>query len=166
MEYLYAPWRSEYVTKKKIKGCVFCHISKHPEMDEESFVLYRDKFCFMVMNRYPYNPGHFMIIPHFHTDAIENLDEKIWIRISKLTRKSVQMMKEGFGAKGVNIGMNLGSSAGAGIAEHVHLHIVPRWERDTNFITTIGESRVYSTEFLQVFKKIKNMIPKYIKNLS
>jgi len=150
MEYLYAPWRSEYVTKKKIKGCVFCHISKHPEMDEESFVLYRDEFCFMVMNRYPYNPGHFMIIPHFHTDAIENLDEKIWIRISKLARKSVQMMKEGFGAKGVNIGMNLGSSAG----------------RDTNFITTIGESRVYSTEFLQVFKKIKNMIPKYIKNLS
>ncbi len=166
MEYLYAPWRSEYVTKKKIKGCVFCYISKHPENDEESFVLYRDEFCFMVMNKYPYNPGHFMIIPHFHTDAIENLDEKIWIRISKLARKSVQMMKEGFGAKGVNIGMNLGSSAGAGIAEHVHLHIVPRWERDTNFITTIGESRVYSTEFLQVFKKIKNMIPKYIKNLS
>ena len=165
MEYLYAPWRSDYVTKKKIEGCVFCHISKNPSMDEEHFVLYRDEVCFMVMNKYPYNPGHFMIIPHLHTDALENLDENSWLRMSKLAQKSVKMMKEGFGAKGVNLGMNLGSSAGAGIAEHIHLHIVPRWERDTNFITTIGQTRVYSTEFLRVYKKIKELLPKYIEDV-
>ncbi len=162
MEYLYAPWRSDYVTRKKIEGCVFCHIYNHPQDDEEQFVLYRDEFCFMVMNKYPYNPGHFMIIPNMHTDAIEELDEECWLRISLLARKSVKMLKEGFGAKGVNIGMNLGSSAGAGIAEHVHMHIVPRWERDTNFITTIGHTRVYSTEFGRVYKKIKNLLPEYI----
>ncbi len=162
MDHLYAPWRSEYVTSKKIKGCVFCHIVKHPEMDEEHFVLYRDEDCFLVMNRYPYNPGHFMIIPTIHTDAIEKLDEKIWLKMSSFARKSVEMMKDGFGAKGVNIGMNLGECAGAGIAEHVHLHIVPRWERDTNFITTIAKTRVYSTEFKDIFYKIKQLIPKYI----
>jgi len=162
MDYLYAPWRSEYVTSKKIEGCVFCHIVNNPDKDEELFVLYRDEFCFMVMNRYPYNPGHFMIIPNKHTDAIENLDEKVWLRISSLARKSVKMMKEGFGAKGVNIGMNLGQCAGAGIAEHVHMHIVPRWDRDTNFITTIAKTRVYSTEFTEVYKKIKAMLPKFI----
>ncbi len=162
MEYLYAPWRSEYVTGKKVEGCVFCHISKNPYMDEEHYVLYRDEVCFMVMNRYPYNPGHFMIIPHYHTDALENLEDDIWIKMSSLAKKSVKMMKEGFGAVGVNIGMNLGSAAGAGISEHIHLHIVPRWQRDTNFITTIGKTRVYSTEFLKVYYKIKDMLPKYI----
>lgn len=161
MEYLYAPWRSEYVTRKKIEGCVFCHISKNPKLDEEHYVLYRDEVCFMVMNRYPYNPGHFMIIPHLHTDTLEKLDDDTWLRMSILAKKSVKMMKEGFGAIGVNIGMNLGSAAGAGIAEHIHMHIVPRWERDTNFITTIGETRVYSTEFLRVYHKIKDMLPQY-----
>ncbi len=162
MEYLYAPWRSDYVTGKKIEGCVFCHIYNHPQDDEEQFVLYRDEFCFMVMNKYPYNPGHFMIIPNMHTDAIEELDEECWLQMSRLARKSVKMLKDGFGAIGVNIGMNLGSSAGAGIAEHVHMHIVPRWERDTNFITTIGHTRVYSTEFERVYKKIKNLLPEYL----
>ena len=103
-----------------------------------------------------------MIIPHLHTDALENLKEDTWLHMSKLAQKLVKMMKNGFGAKGVNIGMNLGSSAGAGIAEHIHLHIVPRWERDTNFITTIGQTRVYSTEFLRVYKKIKELLPEYL----
>jgi len=165
MDYLYAPWRSDYVTKEKIEGCVFCHISKNPEKDEEHFVLFRDEVCFMVMNKYPYNPGHFMIIPHLHTSALEELEDDTWIRMSKLAKMSVKMMKEGFKAKGVNIGMNLGSAAGAGIAEHIHLHIVPRWERDTNFITTIGQTRVYSTEFLRVYHNIKEMLPKYLKEI-
>ena len=163
MQYLYAPWRSDYVTHKKIEGCVFCHISKNSKMDDEHFVLYRDEVCFMVMNKYPYNPGHFMIIPHLHTDNLESLNEEVWIKMSTLAKQSVKMLKKGFNAKGVNIGMNLGASAGAGIAEHVHMHIVPRWERDTNFITTIGHIRVYSTEFMQVYKKIKELLPKYIK---
>lgn len=159
---LYAPWRDEYVTKDKIEGCVFCHISKHVEEDDSLHVLYRDENCFMVMNRYPYTPGHFMIIPHMHTDKLEELPADTWLNMSKLAQQSVRLLKEGFGAKGVNIGMNLGKAAGAGIAEHIHMHLVPRWERDTNFITAIADTRVYSTDFEKIYKKIKSLIPKYI----
>ncbi len=159
---LYAPWRDEYVTNQKIDGCVFCYISTHKADDEDLHVLYRDEFCFMVMNKYPYTPGHFMIIPHAHTDKLEELDPKVWLHMSALAQKGVKLLKEGLNAHGVNIGMNLGKAGGAGIAEHIHMHLVPRWERDTNFITAIGQNRVYSTDFDKIYKKIKSLIPKYI----
>ncbi|HIP55280.1 MAG TPA: HIT domain-containing protein [Sulfurimonas autotrophica] len=160
---LYAPWRDEYVTSKKIEGCVFCHISKSEKEDDSLHVLYRDAHCFVVMNRYPYTPGHFMIIPHMHTDKLEELATPTWLHMSKIAQQSVRLLKEGFGASGVNIGMNLGKSAGAGIAEHIHMHLVPRWERDTNFITAIANTRVYSTDFEKIYKKIKSLVPNYIK---
>jgi len=159
---LYAPWRDKYVTNQKIDGCVFCHISTHSKDDEELHVLYRDEHCFIVMNRYPYTPGHFMIIPHKHTDKLEELDSKVWLHMSELAQKSVRLLKEGMNAQGVNIGMNLGIAGGAGIAEHIHMHIVPRWQRDTNFITSIAHTRVYSTDFEKIFQKIKSLIPYYI----
>lgn len=154
-EVLYAPWRNDYVAGDKIEGCVFCHISSHPLEDESLHVLYRDEHCFMVMNRYPYTPGHFMIIPHHHTDALEDLDPVVWLHMSKLAQKGVRLLKEGFGAHGVNIGMNLGKAGGAGIAEHIHLHLVPRWERDTNFITSVASTRVYSTDFEKIYMRLK-----------
>lgn len=156
-EVLYAPWRNDYVAGPKIEGCVFCHISSHASEDHELHVLYRDERCFIVMNRYPYTPGHFMIIPNHHTDALETLDPETWVHMSQLAQKGVRMLKEGFGANGVNIGMNLGKAGGAGIAEHIHLHLVPRWERDTNFITSIASTRVYSTDFEKIFMRLKNM---------
>lgn len=159
---LYAPWRDEYVTNKKIEGCVFCHISTHKEEDEELHVLYRDKYCFIVMNRYPYTPGHFMIIPNLHTDKLEDLPSEVWLHMSDLAQKCVKLLKEGIHAQGVNIGMNLGRAGGAGIAEHVHMHLVPRWERDTNFMTSVVNTRVYSTDFLKIFHKLKGLIPQYI----
>ncbi len=159
---LYAPWRSEYVSGKTIEGCVFCHISTHEEEDENLHVLYRDEHCFIVMNRYPYTPGHFMIIPHRHTDKLEALEEEVWLHISALAQRGVRLLKEGFGAHGVNLGMNLGSIAGAGIAEHIHLHLVPRWKGDTNFITSIGQSRVYSTDFEKIYRRIHELIPHYM----
>jgi len=159
---LYAPWRDEYVTNQKIEGCVFCHISLHIEDDESLHVLYRDEYCFIVMNKFPYTPGHFMIIPHTHTDKLEELDSDTWLHMSALAQKCVRLLKEGFGAQGVNIGMNLGKAGGAGIAEHIHMHLVPRWERDTNFITSIGETRVYSSDFIKIYETIKKLIPQYI----
>lgn len=158
---LYAPWRNDYVSGKRIEGCVFCHISTHADEDRDLHVLYRDAHCFVVMNRYPYTPGHFMIIPHFHTDKLEALDPEIWLHMSDLAQRSVRLLKEGFGAHGVNIGMNLGDAGGAGIAEHIHLHLVPRWQSDTNFITSIAETRVYSTDFDKIYARIKDLIPKY-----
>jgi diadenosine tetraphosphate (Ap4A) HIT family hydrolase len=159
---LYAPWRDDYVTNKKIEGCVFCHISSHAKDDEELSVLYRDEYCFMVMNRYPYTPGHFMIIPHKHTDKLEDLDSKVWLHISSLAQKTIPLLKEAVNAQGVNIGMNLGKAAGAGIAEHIHMHLVPRWERDTNFATSIAGVRVYSSDFEKIYKKIRKLLPKYM----
>ena len=161
-EILYAPWRNDYVTKEKIRGCVFCHISSHCEDDEKLHVLYRDEHCFIVMNRYPYTPGHFMIIPHQHTDALEELPVNVWLHMSSLAQQCVRLLKEGFGAHGVNLGMNLGEIAGAGIAQHIHLHLVPRWKGDTNFITTIGETRVFSSDFEKIYKAIIKLIPQYV----
>jgi ATP adenylyltransferase len=161
-EILYAPWRTDYITGERIEGCVFCHISEHEKEDEKQHVLYRDEHCFIVMNRYPYTPGHFMIIPHRHTDAIESLDAETWLRISVLAQQGVRMLKEGFNAHGVNIGMNLGKAGGAGIAEHIHLHLVPRWERDTNFITAIADTRVYSTDFEKIYRRMLALIPLYM----
>ncbi len=161
LDILYAPWRNDYVTGERIEGCVFCHISRHEEDDHKLHVLYRDEHCFIVMNRYPYTPGHFMIIPHQHTDALEELPADVWLHISALAQKGVRLLKEGFGAHGVNLGMNLGSAGGAGIAEHIHLHLVPRWRGDTNFITSIGETRVYSSDFEKVYEKILELLPKY-----
>lgn len=159
---LYAPWRDDYVAGAKLDSCVFCHITQNPQMDEEHHVLYRDDVCFIVMNRFPYTPGHFMIIPHHHTEALEALDSQQWLHITALAQRGVKMLKETLRAKGVNIGMNLGAAAGAGIAEHIHLHLVPRWERDTNFITSIGETRVYSTDFERIYKKLKEALPAYL----
>lgn len=161
---LYAPWRDEYVTNQKINGCVFCYISKS-EQDEELHVLHKDEHCFIVMNKYPYTPGHLMIIPHTHTEALEELESEVWLHMSSLAQKCVKLLKEGFNAQGVNIGMNLGKEAGAGIAEHIHLHLVPRWQRDTNFITSIAQTRVYSTDFEYIYKKILDLIPKYINDI-
>lgn len=160
-EILYSPWRDDYITGEKISGCVFCHISENPSLDEAHHVLYRDEFCFVVMNRYPYTPGHFMIIPHCHTDSLEILDSQVWFRMTSLAQKGVGMLKESFGAHGVNLGMNLGKAGGAGIAEHIHLHLVPRWERDTNFITSIAETRVYSTDFEKIYFQLKQISKTY-----
>lgn len=157
MDHLYAPWRDEYISNK-IEGCPFCYIVKNLDKDEECHVLFRSANCFLVMNKYPYTPGHFMVIPNLHVDNIESLSTEIWLEMSTLVQKSVKLLKEDFGAHGVNIGMNLGECGGAGIADHVHYHLVPRWPRDTNFITAIGDSRVFSTDFDELYKKLKKLI--------
>jgi diadenosine tetraphosphate (Ap4A) HIT family hydrolase len=161
MEHLYAPWREEYF-QNKVDGCVFCYIAQNPNEDEYSKVLYRDEKCFIVMNRYPYTPGHLMVIPKQHTDNVENLEEDIWLHINALVHKCVKMFKSEFYSQGINLGMNLGKAAGAGIAEHIHYHIVPRWERDTNFMTTIAGTRVCSNDFDKIYIKIKKALPKYV----
>ena len=167
MERLYAPWRTDYVTttKDKINGCVFCHIVNELEDDKNLGVLHREKDFFVVMNKYPYAPAHFMIIPNLHTDKLEELDPEVWARMTKFAQRGVSLLKDVVNAQGVNIGMNLGEVGGAGIAEHIHLHLVPRWMGDTNFITTIGDTRIYSTEFKKIYKRLKEEAPKYFANV-
>ena len=158
MDRLYAPWRREY-HMKKINGCVFCDIV-HSTKDNENYVFYRDDICFFVMNKFPYNPAHFMIIPNRHTPNLEDLTENEIIHISKMSQIGVKILKE-YGASGINLGFNLGFDAGAGIPEHIHMQLVPRWQRDTNFITTISETRVYGADFDKIFEEIKEISKKY-----
>ena len=160
MEHLYAPWRFEYVTEDKIEGCIFCHISKNLE-DEKLQVLFSDDLCYVVMNKFPYTPGHMMVIPHFHTDDIGQLDDETWQRVSLRVKQGVKLLKEVMPCEGVNIGMNLGEVAGAGIAQHVHYHMLPRWGGDTNFITTLGNTRVYPADFEKIFLKLKENATRY-----
>ena len=156
MESLYAPWREQYVTHiNDIKGCVFCHASATADSDDELGILYKDEHCFVVMNKYPYAPGHFMVIPHTHVENLEDLDKDVWLRMNELAYEGVKLIKEVVNAQGVNIGINLGQAAGAGIAEHLHLHLVPRWGRDTNFMTSIAGQRVYSSDFNRIYKEMK-----------
>jgi diadenosine tetraphosphate (Ap4A) HIT family hydrolase len=161
MERLYAPWRFEYVTEEKIEGCVFCHIFENEKDDKKLGVVFRDKNCYVVMNKYPYSPGHMMVIPNIHTDKIEELDDNTWIEISLRVKQATKMVKDLLNAEGVNIGMNLSKAAGAGIAEHVHYHVVPRWLGDTNFITSIGNTRVYPVDFDKIYNTLKENSLKY-----
>jgi len=165
MDRLYAPWRTQYVSEdsEKIKGCVFCHIVKTLDDDEKLGVLYRDEEFFIVMNKFPYSPGHFMIIPNIHTANLEDLDPQTFSKMSQYAQKGVSLLKEVLNAHGVNIGMNLGKAGGAGIAEHIHMHLVPRWTGDTNFITTIGDTRVYSSDAQKIYQKLKESCANYFR---
>jgi len=166
MNYIYAPWRSGYINDKNREenGCTFCDISKNPNEDAKNHVLFRDTKCFIVMNKFPYTPGHFMIIPHTHTASISALCEEEWLHITKLSRICTEILYE-FGARGVNIGMNLGLDGGAGIPEHVHMHLVPRWIGDTNFITTIADTRVYGVDFEEIYQKLKTITSEKLGNI-
>jgi ATP adenylyltransferase len=160
MEHLYAPWRYSYVSEEKIEGCVFCHIADNLD-DEKMQVLFADEYCYVVMNKFPYSPGHMMVIPFFHTSNIEDLDDDVWMQMSKRVRQGVKLLKEVMPCEGVNIGMNLGRAAGAGIEQHVHYHMLPRWLGDTNFISTIAGARVYPASFDEILNKLKSNASKY-----
>ena len=164
MKYLYAPWRQKYFENKK-QDCVFCSQIKNADKDLENKVLFRAKHCYGVMNLYPYSPGHFMILPLKHEENIENLDRQTWQEMSDFVRLGVRILKEHLKAGGVNIGMNLGSEAGAGIAQHCHYHLVPRWAGDTNFITTIAQTRVCSSDLEALFKRLKIDFDEELKKL-
>jgi ATP adenylyltransferase len=160
MEHLYAPWRYDYVSEEKIQGCVFCHIAKNVD-DEKMQVLFTDEHCYIVMNKFPYSPGHMMVIPFFHTSNVEDLPDEVWMQMSIRVKQGVKLLKEVMPCEGVNIGMNLGKAAGAGIEQHIHYHMLPRWLGDTNFISSIGGTRIYPASFDEIFNKLKDNASKY-----
>ncbi|TLD81901.1 HIT domain-containing protein [Helicobacter sp. MIT 05-5293] len=159
MERIYAPWRSEYFGSKE-QGCVFCEIAQHCEDDEVNRVIYRDEHVFAVMNRYPYSPGHFMLLPHQHCDSPEKLPLEVWLHLHKLSFKAMDLLYE-YGAMGINMGMNIKKAGGAGIPEHLHLHFVPRYIGDTNFMTSVADTRTYGIDFQSVYSKVKSLAQKH-----
>lgn len=153
MKYICAPWRSEYFKNKSDK-CPFCDVIN--KKDDEFGIIFRAKYCYGIMNLYPYSPGEFMIIPYKHISELEKLDNNTWLEINHFVKKGVKILKDSLRAQGINIGMNLGIAAGAGIADHIHYHIVPRYIGDTNFITTISGTRVNGVPFYEQFSKLKD----------
>ncbi len=138
---LWSPWRMEYVKRKKENGCVFCKRIEQND-DKKNLILIRSKHSFVIMNAYPYNNGHLMVVPNRHISDYGSLKEIEKNEIAELTDLSIKVMKNVLNPQGFNIGMNIGKIGGAGIVDHLHQHIVPRWEGDTNFMPIIGHTKV------------------------
>jgi len=154
-ESLWAPWRIEYIKKpdKSRDGCVFCNALKNSD-DRESLMLFRGAGVFMILNRYPYNPGHLMIVPNRHVSDPGELDAAESSELWTLMVKAKAALEKSMGPHAYNIGFNLGPAAGAGIADHIHLHVVPRWSGDTNFMPVLGGTRVISEQLSETYDAV------------
>ena len=154
MENLWAAWRRDFILGPKEKGCVFCNRIKQ-RSDRKNLILYRAEKSVVFMNKYPYNVGHLLVLPKSHKGDIHKLTEFEWNEMNDLTRESLKILEDVMPTRGFNIGMNLGAVAGAGIKEHIHIHIVPRFLGDANFMCTVGESRVQSFSMMEIYDKMK-----------
>ncbi|HAS16758.1 MAG TPA: HIT family hydrolase [Nitrospiraceae bacterium] len=141
MKQLWAPWRLQYILEGSSDECIFC-IKPAEEKDRENLILYRGKHVFTIMNLFPYTNGHLMIVPYQHSEDLNGLNEEVLLELMTQTKMTVAILKQVFSPQGFNIGINLGKAAGAGIDEHLHIHIVPRWVADTNFMPVIADLKV------------------------
>jgi len=157
MKILWAPWRIKYILQEKPKGCIFCEKPKE-NRDEENLILYRAKYNFVIMNLYPYNNGHLMIAPYRHVSTIELLNADELGEMMVLAKACLTLLREVMKPDGFNIGFNIGRVAGAGIEEHVHMHIVPRWNGDTNFMPVIGDVKVIPEALSDTYRKLRARI--------
>ncbi|MDE6886054.1 MAG: HIT domain-containing protein [Helicobacteraceae bacterium] len=161
MDILYAPWREAYFSKSECE-CVFCAIAKDAILDTQNKVIYRNENLFIVMNKFPYTPGHILIIPNIHTDSPEKLPKDIWLEMFAKAQDSMQILYD-YGASGINMGMNIKAVGGAGIPLHLHLHLLPRWSGDTNFLTSIANTRSYGIDFDKVYERMCELAKIYLK---
>jgi ATP adenylyltransferase len=142
MDYLWTPWRYQYVTTAGGAGeCIFCAAAGSSD-DKELLVVHRAAHNLVILNRFPYTSGHMMIVPYRHVPSLEELDDQSLVELIRLARLAEKHLRSAYRPEGLNLGMNLGRSAGAGIAGHLHLHVLPRWTGDTSFITTVAETRI------------------------
>ena len=150
---LWAPWRMEYILSKKTKDCIFC-IGKEATNDKERLILYRSSFSFVIMNRYPYNNGHLMVAPFRHLSDMEDLNGDDALDMFLVLQKSIAVLRGCMKPEGFNIGVNIGKVGGAGIEDHLHIHIVPRWNGDTNFMPVLGDVRVIPEHLQETYDKL------------
>jgi ATP adenylyltransferase len=138
---LWAPWRLEYIKGPKDGECIFCAAEQLAD-DESAYIVHRGEHCFVILNAFPYNNGHVMVAPYAHQASIEGLDEATLTEMMLLAQRSIGVLRDEYGPEGFNIGINQGKIAGAGVEDHAHLHVVPRWGADTNFMPVVGGTRV------------------------
>jgi ATP adenylyltransferase len=155
MDYLWSPWRYRYVTSGDSEpGCLFCRIAESAE-DAANYVVHRAERNFVVLNRFPYTSGHLMVAPYSHVASLSDCDSRDLEEMIGLTRRAESALREGYSPGGFNIGMNIGRSAGAGVAGHIHMHVLPRWHGDVSFVTAVGETRILPEELETTYAKMK-----------
>ena len=161
MDVLWSPWRYDYITAGNTadtSGCVFCDILNGSGIDEDKFILKRARFNFVILNIYPYTSGHLMIVPYEHLDSIDRAEKAATDEMMDLLKAAQTAISEVYSPDGINLGMNLGKAAGAGVAGHYHMHILPRWVGDVNFMTAIGQTRTIPETLLTTYEKLKGKI--------
>lgn len=161
MDVLWSPWRYDYIKSGEAQSrnaeisCVFCSILASSVSDEEKFILHRAEFNFVILNIYPYTSGHLMVIPYAHLAELDQADKQTTDELMDLTKQCQAALREVYQPNGFNVGMNLGKAAGAGVAEHFHQHILPRWIGDVNFMTSIGQTRTLPEDLKTTYKRVK-----------
>lgn len=161
MEHLWAPWRMAYIDSGgKPDGCIFCgKATAEAEQDEENLVVHRGPRCFVLMNLFPYNNGHLMIAPYAHVPTIEELDAETLTEMMTTAQQALTALRNAIHPDGFNMGINQGTVAGAGIADHVHFHVVPRWNGDTNFMPVLGNTKVMPDYIENTARQIRDAWP-------
>jgi len=157
MDYLWTPWRYAYITgADKPKGCIFCELAK--EDDATARIVHRGPNCFVILNTYPYTPGHVMIVPFAHLDELQKLSPQTAHEMIELSQKMENVLRTLYKPDGINLGMNIGAAAGAGVAGHIHMHVLPRWVADANFVSVIGETRVLPETLEMTWERIRKAL--------
>ena len=154
MKHIWAPWRMEYIQMEKVEGCILCQ-KLGQDSDAANYILYRGERNFVMMNAYPYNPGHLMIAPYRHLASLEELTGEELHEHFDIVSRSIKVLRQVFSPGGFNLGVNIGKVAGAGIDDHVHTHIVPRWQGDTNCMPVISDVRVVPEALAETYQKLK-----------
>lgn len=157
LQRLWTPWRMSYINDpdREVAGCPFCELpARGPEHDAETLILHRGSDAYVILNAYPYNPGHLMVVPYRHVAAFEELTPAELHELADLSQRAVRALVATSGPSAFNIGFNVGSTAGAGIAEHLHQHVVPRWDGDTNFMPIIGQTRVLPELLSETYERL------------
>lgn len=154
MNHIWSPWRMNYIMNhERVADCVFCKAAGE-QNDPENLVVYRGQAAFVILNRFPYTSGHLMIVPFTHAASLDELPTTTQAEMMALATRSVQVLREVYNPEGFNLGINLGEAAGAGIADHLHLHVVPRWNGDTNFMSAVGGTRVLPENLQDSYTRI------------
>ncbi|MFB3825684.1 MAG: HIT domain-containing protein [Bryobacteraceae bacterium] len=154
MDYLWSPWRYQYVTTAdKTAECIFCDAAGRCD-DRENLIVWRGARCFVILNRYPYTSGHLMVVPYAHVATLEELDDETTVEMARTVRAASGHLRRLYSPDGMNVGMNIGKCAGAGVAGHVHAHVLPRWVGDSSFMTTVGETRVLPEDLATTWRRL------------
>src|SRR4051794_8317553 len=156
MDRLWSPWRYRYVSKAEPSdACIFC-VKSQSDQDEENLIVWRGKLNFALLNLYPYTSGHLMVAPYQHVATLEEAPEETVLEMMALTRTAQRHLRQIYRPSGYNLGMNIGESAGAGVAGHIHMHVLPRWSGDANFMTTVAETRVIPEDLSTAWRKLRD----------